>query len=355
MPPHLDGSDESRKFLLEMKLLAGIGLIFIYLYSLRYWGSGQLLRILGVGTLVAGAALLSGFLLGFIFAIPRADKRGRATAAEPEDASQPDSGAQPGPVLRNGNLVEISDWLTKIILGVGLVEVHSIANRLGKLSYDLAPGLQPTPCVSDAACVESLASGQAAGLAILIFYFILGFLLGYVWTVIFFQGDLEGKLKDAENLKEIEKRDKLSSNGIWWAEASVNANQLDEAMASIDEVLKNDPRNGYAVMTKARILKRKALQPGQSDRSKLLKQAIACADQSIVLMPDKGEPFYNKACYQALLDTEGLKSEVLENLKSAFRVNPGLRHIAEGDEDLVSLRHDADFASLIGSEGPSGA
>ncbi len=179
--------------------------------------------------------------------------------------------------------------------------------------------------------------------------------MGYVWTVIFFQGDLEGKLKVAEEQKEIEKREKLSSNGIWWAESSANAKQFDEAISTIEEVLENDPLNGYAVMTKARILKRQALQPGEADRNELLKQAIAWADRSILLMPGKGEPYYNKACYQALLDPIGLKGEVLENLRSALRVNPGLRHIAEGDDDLGSLSHDADFISLINQKRPPDA
>ncbi|MGD0548544.1 MAG: hypothetical protein ABR991_12045, partial [Terracidiphilus sp.] len=343
MPSNLDGDDESRKFLVEMKIVAAIGCLLIFLYSLCFWASGQLLRILGVGMLVAGAALLSGFLLGFVFAIPRVgDKKWGTATVEPEDTQTPDSGAQHGSVLRNGNLVEISDWLTKIILGVGLVELHSIPGELGRISSDLAPGLQPSPCA------EPLIGGQAAGLAILIFYFTLGFLLGYVWTGIFFQGDLERKLKDAEQQTEAERRQKRIANRIQWIETCINEKQFDRALTSIDEALKNDPQNALFVMTKARILKREASQPGQSDRDKLLKEALAFADRAIALLPDKGEPIYNKACYQALLDPAGLKSSVLENLKAAFRLNPGLRQNAKDDEDLASLKQDADFVKLIG-------
>ncbi len=46
--PNLDGNDESRNFLFEMKILALFGLFLIYLYSLRFWGSGQILRIFGI-------------------------------------------------------------------------------------------------------------------------------------------------------------------------------------------------------------------------------------------------------------------------------------------------------------------
>jgi hypothetical protein len=78
----------------------------------------------------------------------------------------------------------------------------------------------------------------------------------------------------------------------------------------------------------------------------LLNQALVCSDKAIALLPDKGEPIYNKACYQALLDLNRLKDEVLANLESAFRLNPALRQDAKADEDLTSIRHDADFIRL---------
>ncbi|MGD0519963.1 MAG: hypothetical protein ABSA48_01790 [Terracidiphilus sp.] len=346
-----DEKDESRDFLVAMIILAAIGCVVILLYSLRFWSSGQILRILGVGMLVAGAALLSGFLLGFIFAIPRVgDQKGRTTSARSEGSPAPDS------VAFNANLVEISDWLTKIIVGVGLVELHSIPGMLGELSYYLAPGLQPAPCAGGASCAESLISGQAAGLAIVIFYFALGFLLGYVWTMIYFQGDLRRRFEQMRQQKNDLQRLQQAAFQfmppkvpvILRAEASVSANRLDEALATIDEALNNDPQNGFALMTKARILKRQALQPGQSDsdRERLLNQALVCSDKAIALLPDKGEPIYNKACYQALLDLNRLKDEVLANLESAFRLNPALRQDAKADEDLTSIRHDADFIRL---------
>jgi tetratricopeptide (TPR) repeat protein len=347
MEANQDGKSESRSFLLEMKVLAAVGCFLIFLYSMRFWDFGQFLRIFGVGMLVAGAALLSGFLLGFIFAIPRVgDKKGKPATDQPQGAQASDARAQQDSVPFNANLVEISDWLTKIIVGVGLVELHSIPGRLGKLSYYLAPGLQPAPCSSGASCAESIAGGQAVGLAILIFYSALGFLLGYVWTMIYFQGDLEGKVKDLKREKETEKRLKQTATRIWWAEASINANQLDKAMDSIDKALEDDPQNGYAVMTKARILKRQAVKSDPPDRERL-RQAIACIDQAIALMPNKGEPVYNKACYQLLLDPNGLRDEVLDNLKAAFRLNPALRQIAKDDSDLDIVKQDTDFERLI--------
>jgi tetratricopeptide (TPR) repeat protein len=248
-------------------------------------------------------------------------------------------------VQPNQNLVEISDWLTKIIVGVGLVELHSIPSELGKLSYYLAQGLQPVPCAGGASSADSLISGQAAGLAILIFYFALGFLYGCVWTMIYFQRDLGPRLKK-------ERRSQLTANSMNSAEAYINLNQFAEALATIGKAIENDPQNGFPVITKARILKRQAVlfkQADSPDRKRLLKQAIACVDQAIALLPDKdkAEPLYNKACYQALLDANRLKRDILENLKAAFRLNPALRESAEKDDDFLSLRN-ADSAWLKG-------
>ena len=101
-------------------------------------------------------------------------------------------------------------------------------------------------------------------------------------------------------------------------------------------------------MTKARILKRQAMraETPEKEKMKLLNQALDYASHAIILMPGKGEPIYNKACYQALLGLDG--SDILGSLKSAFRLNPALRSIAPEDKDLESVWQDADFVKLTG-------
>jgi len=378
---------ESRLFLRVMAVLAAIGCLLILAYSFHAGTLSQFLRVSAVGILVAGAALLSGCLMGFIFGIPRVgapaagdrksppDRENRAAESADADALNSDEPTylvgRSSHDLRNGNLVEISDWLTKIIVGVGLVELHPIVGSLGKLSYDLAPGLMPVSCVPGASCTEALSSAQAAGMAILIFYFALGFLMGYVWTMVFFPSDLKeenwllSKLIERRNVtlakknKELnQKNDTLArlaqtTNALFAAEGHISKDQLDEAMAIIDRAIADDPKSGSAVMTKARILKRLAMRSEPLDRDKL-SQAVACVDRAIALLPEKGEPLYNKACYQALLDPQGLKGEVIANLKSAFRLNPDLRQIARDEPDLAPVAQDTDFVNLIGQAPPPG-
>jgi tetratricopeptide (TPR) repeat protein len=167
--------------------------------------------------------------------------------------------------------------------------------------------------------------------------------------MIYFQRDLKRENTRLKQQKKTLKHLEQDATLRWKAEVALNANQLDKAMAAVDEALKNDPHNDLALMTKARVLKRQAVKSAPPDRDKL-KQAISFVDQAIALNPERGEPVYNKACYQALLGQTGLKDDVLENLRAAFRLNPDLRQIAKDEEDLVSLKQDADFVRLVGQD-----
>jgi hypothetical protein len=349
--PHKSSTD-SYHILSRLQILAAFGCLLIFLYSLHFWKSGDVLRILGVGILVAGAALSSGLLLGFIFGIPRvaSEEPTAKAAAESDGTRRESSDAQSSNVTPNSNLVEISDWLTKIMVGVGLVELNSIPAKLGKLSYYVGLGLRPSLYDGRFPCADLLSSGQAAGLAIILLYFALGFLWCYVWTRLYFFNDLRGTV---ENL-----RDDRVTDLTLLAEAYINLGQLDEAMHCVDEALESNPRDGRAILTKARILKRLAMNveaPGVEkvetpEAKKLVTQALALIDQAITLLPGKAEPIYNKACYQALLGFD--KNEVLVSLKIAFGLSPAMRDIAADDSDLASLRQDSDFIGLVGANRP---
>ena len=123
-------------FRLQVGLFIGVG--FIGVYSLHYRQSGSFASIIGVGILSAGAFLLVGFLLGFIFAIPRISQNQHHPAAmgpHGPDRSrlEPSEDSAKLGVYPNSNLVEISDWLTKILVGVGLVQLNKIPAKVQAL------------------------------------------------------------------------------------------------------------------------------------------------------------------------------------------------------------------------------
>ncbi len=93
--------------------------------------------LLGLGSYLAvlAAAVAIGGLLGFLFGIPRLLQRmppvARATSSGPP-GSDDRQGEPPAAEIRaarfagNTNLEEISDWLTKIIVGLGLTQADNI-------------------------------------------------------------------------------------------------------------------------------------------------------------------------------------------------------------------------------------
>src|SRR6266850_7688731 len=115
-------------------ILAGV--VILVFFTMQ--GSNRL-QSLAIGLLVAGAALAAGILIGFLFGIPRTLQR-----EGPKDTA---NGNAPGEAYGvNTNLEQISDWLTKIIVGVGLVQLGRVpeyARRLGDYF---------STCLGNAAC-----------------------------------------------------------------------------------------------------------------------------------------------------------------------------------------------------------
>jgi hypothetical protein len=98
----------------------------------------------------------------------------------------------------NDNLVQISDWLTKIIVGVGLTQLTKIPAKISVLGFYL----------KDSVGIGGLWERNAA-LAIVFYFLILGFLALYFWArtdyteiVKDVDDDLQKKLEEAVKEKE---------------------------------------------------------------------------------------------------------------------------------------------------------
>jgi tetratricopeptide (TPR) repeat protein len=113
----------------------------------------------GTALLVAATAMACGALLGFLFGIPRSLQANQAGTRE-------DS----APLSQNTNLEQISDWLTKILVGVGLVELDKIGSALGRLIDSTSAAFQPAP-----------GAHVLAG-SLLILPSVTGFMIGYIGT-----------------------------------------------------------------------------------------------------------------------------------------------------------------------------
>jgi hypothetical protein len=74
--------------------------------------------------MVSAASFLAGGLLGFLFGVPRA-----LTSDTDKNSNE-----QHDRLYANTNLEQVSDWLTKIIIGATLVQLGSVVNRFSELA-----------------------------------------------------------------------------------------------------------------------------------------------------------------------------------------------------------------------------
>jgi hypothetical protein len=142
---------------------------------------GSFLPILVKSLLLAGAAAFAGGLLGFLFGIPRT-----LQTSPPSSMQHP---AVREALATNTNLEQISDWLTKIIVGVGLVELRSLGGALDSIARYNAPGLG-----GDATAAVSFAA------TVIIFFAVDGFLLIYLWTRIYLTKQFEERMQREEQI-----------------------------------------------------------------------------------------------------------------------------------------------------------
>jgi hypothetical protein len=125
------------------------------------------------------ASLTVGGLIGFLFGIPRAlqDGHGARGPADPGDGSAPRTAGTP--YQANTNLEQISDWLTKILVGVGLVQIGSLPSTAGRFVSTITADLD-------------IAQGNSGGRVIvgclLVANLIGGFLISYLLTRLLLTG-----------------------------------------------------------------------------------------------------------------------------------------------------------------------
>jgi hypothetical protein len=125
---------------------------------------------IGICGLVALASGATGGMLGFLFGIPRTlvgDKPTNNGAAHTADARFTRS---------NTNLEQVSDWLTKIVIGATLVEAKSIGGGLAGLGAYVEDTARQLPGLN-----ELTGLGGVVTIIIVLFFFA-GFLTLYLQT-----------------------------------------------------------------------------------------------------------------------------------------------------------------------------
>ena len=167
-PKKGDAFDFDYGSLQAITLITCVGAALLIVYA-GYAGSfAKSVSDFAVIFAVALASLMLGGLGGFLFAIPRRLQDNVAAPAVDPNSATPRERTR-SLYSANTNLEQISDWLTKIIVGIGLIEFRNISDRIAAIGGEISKSLG-TP------------NQVAFPVAIIIFFTICGFLIGYLWA-----------------------------------------------------------------------------------------------------------------------------------------------------------------------------
>lgn len=181
---------DRRRWVIVIPVLCAIGVIIALIYITQV-SSALRWSAFGTALAVAAASTLVGGIVGFLFGIPLTNQKTGQNSGESAD----------GTLKANTGLEQVSDWLTKIIVGVGLVQLGHALPALGRLAKSLKDPLGDT------------ASSSAFGLGLTIYFAVLGFLFGYLWSREILPGEfaegLAGVIK-----KQLDASDSQRSNAL---------------------------------------------------------------------------------------------------------------------------------------------
>src|SRR5712691_3497516 len=145
--------------------------------------------VFGGAILIAGSFVLVGGLIGFLFAIPRSrQEQGVQPAGIPEN----DRARQRlSDYAANTNLEQISDWLTKILVGISLIQFGQMSDRFGWAATTLSPMVGSSP------------TARPVALALMTYFMVWGFFFAYLSTRLW----LPKALSRAEREEAVQQRE----------------------------------------------------------------------------------------------------------------------------------------------------
>ncbi|MEO5337846.1 MAG: hypothetical protein H7841_13295 [Magnetospirillum sp. WYHS-4] len=143
------------------------------------------LRFLGLSALIASAAFAVGAFFGFLFGYPKGNPD--AEKATPEG---------PSATVTNTNLDQISDWLTKLLVGASLASLAKVPDFLKNTSDWLGRYLDAT-LVGANGDGPALTLGAGVALVLVVLYSVFGFLSGFLLSRLWLQGAFERASSDA--------------------------------------------------------------------------------------------------------------------------------------------------------------
>jgi hypothetical protein len=331
--------------LLGWLLVSAIGLL---LYAVGgAWGSGsgiditkRTIGVLGAASLLSLACLAMGSLIGFLFGIPRT-----VQSSEPGGTPGKRAGDATSRQEVNTNLEQISDWLTKILVGVGLTQLKDIPNELWRFANVFSPAMSAW-----------------ASLAVILNFLIVGFFLGYLLTRLF----LAGAFREADDTSITEQ---LATK----AEQLERAGQFTSALAAFEGAIERLGPDASPA-EKRRAFEGAVFNALYEPPPLGFQRAIEYAERYIREEPDTpsaliwaylgfayGQRFEYEQKRGNAAGAAEARTKALEAIKTALEINPSIRPLvasvwdpnspmkSPGDDDLQVFYTDPAFRELLGT------
>ncbi len=253
--------------------------------------------------------------------------------------------------------MDISDWLTKIIIGLGLVEIKSIPGGLESIgSYiQTATGAEASIKIFSVCCI--------------IYFSVFGLYFGYNYIRLFLSPLYKGADDAFTQLtKSIKAEDEYTSDDWYYKGLNAyNDKEYKNAISFLENALEKDCSSKNAPLAYFHIgnaFAKTGNLPGSVEMyEKIIKDfpsfdhlaivysnigdslnklqktddAIKYIEKSISLRPDYAYAWYNKACSYAISKD---KKRMIESLKRAFDLDPKLISSAILDNDLKAYLND---------------
>ncbi|MBL8866699.1 MAG: hypothetical protein KF873_11150 [Gemmataceae bacterium] len=356
----IDEDWPGRRILTRIIIAGFIGIAF---YGFFANASRVLIPLIwALGTLALGT------LTGFLFCLPRI-RQGEPVERESETAD-PTKAGDPAKSKRaprgtdgygldiNTNLEQISDWLSKIIVGLGLVELRKIPGHMVDLADYIAKDMGDP-------------SARAFACGLVLFFAVCGFLYGYLYMRLilshrFREADQKSKGLDQQKLDETaRKTEGLELFAIINAEiAGIQAelpdappHEVDDAIRLLEAARKLQPDRRKTNMLLGVLL---AIKKKEYERGiRICEEAIEAMRRSGSLTAkDEADFRYNIACFHMAEANDlpandarkaELESKAIRILDQAIQIWPGLKSLARTDQqrEWNPVRNRPEFQRLV--------
>lgn len=197
--------DGGLKILTIILFIGILAIIFVSIFSsIRApEDSNGFWPVLGLSLSIALAATICGGFLGFLFGVPRSLQKNNDVVVQNNNVGNISKTQKP--YSNNTNLEEISDWLTKIIVGVSLIQLGKLKLYFNELCIELGKSYSG---------FLLLKYGSVFSGSIILFFSIAGFLIVYLWARIYLLEQLFRKEKEMNDYwsGEFERKFELKIN-----------------------------------------------------------------------------------------------------------------------------------------------